>query len=576
MNRRKQPAKPIPPAWRNRALLAAFALAAVVLEVRLAWLQLVDGEFLTAQGEQRQLRTVDIPVTRARIVDRNGEPLAVSTPVDSIAVNPQEFPPDRDRIFELAAATGEDPEALERNITTRQDREFVWVRRHLSPAHAAEVMQLGIDGVEKRREYRRFYPMHEATCQLVGYTNIDDAGIEGIESIYEDSLTGVPGRKTVRRDETGRTIADVEEIRAPVPGRELTLSIDARLQYAAYRALKRSVRDNDANWGSIVILDAQTGELLALVNEPSCNPNDRSQREPGPSRNRAITDPIEPGSTIKPLIMATALANGYTPDYEIDVPRDLIVDGDRITSDPRTYGRIDLTEILAHSSNVGTAMIALDLERADIWQTLRDFGLSQGTTELGLLAKREATGTLNRYSVWQNVDHATISYGYSLSVTPLQLARAYTAIAGGGLMPYVSFEVLREPPERERVISREVAADLMAMLEAVVDREGTAWRASIANYRVAGKTGTARISTTGGYAVDRYRAIFAGIAPASAPRFVAVVVIEEPRGPEYHGGDVAAPVFADVIGTALRLYGVAPDALDAPTATLLSRAEVTQ
>jgi cell division protein FtsI (penicillin-binding protein 3) len=574
MNRRKPTAKPAPPAWRNRTLLAAFALAAVALEVRLAWLQLVDGEFLTEQGEQRQLRTVDMPVYRARIVDRNGEPLAVSTPVDSIAVNPQEFPPDRDRIFELAAATGEDAEAVERSITTRPDREFVWIKRHLSPASAAAVMQLGIDGVEKRREYRRYYPMHEATCQLVGYTDIDDKGIEGLESIYDDRLTGTPGAKTVRRDETGRTIADVEQIRAPVPGREVRLSIDARLQYAAYRALKRAVRDNDANWGSIVILDAQNGELLALVNEPSCNPNDRSQRDPAPSRNRAITDPIEPGSTIKPLIMAAALANGYTPEQRIDVPRDLYIDGKRITSDPRTYGHISLTEILAHSSNVGTATIALELEPAELWQTLRDFGLAQGTTERGLLAKREATGTLNRSSLWSKTDHATISYGYTLSVTPLQLARAYTAIAGGGLMPFVSFEPLDAAPERQRVMSPEVADDLMGMLEAVVDREGTALRASIDNYRVAGKTGTARISTPGGYADDRYRAIFAGIVPASAPRFVAVVVIEEPRGPEYHGGDVAAPVFAEVIGTALRLYGVAPDALDAPTATLLSRAEV--
>ncbi len=566
MNRRKGPAKPVLPAWRNRALLAVFALAVVALEGRLAWLQLVEGEFLTAQGERRHLREVEMPVHRARFLDRHGEPLAVSTPVDSIAVNPQSIPLDRERIFALANATGRDGEELEREITSSMHREFIWVERHLAPAPAARAMELGIDGVEKHREYRRYYPSHEVTCHLLGFTDTDDAGIQGLEYFYNSRLTGEPGLKRVQRDERGRVIADVEQIRAPRPGRDVRLSIDMRLQFPAYRELKHAVRENGASWGSLVILDVDTGEVLAMANQPSCNPNDHSQRNLELYRNRAVTDPIEPGSTIKPLVMAAALASGYTPDTLIDVPRNLEIGGRILTSDTQHFGVITVTEVLANSSSVGMATIGLELAPADLWLTLKSFGLASGTESQ--LRGSESKGTLSDYGVWNDTAQATLSYGYGVSLTPLQLARAYAAIASGGLLPPVSFEALAEPPERERVISPEIAAELMQMLEVVVSEDGTAWRAAIPNYSAAGKTGTARIPVPGGYSNDRYRAIFAGMAPASDPRFVAVIVINDPRGEQYYGGEIAAPVFASVIGTALRMYAVAPDAVDAPAPSL--------
>jgi cell division protein FtsI (penicillin-binding protein 3) len=564
------------PAWRPRLLLGIFALVAVTLEARLVWLQLYRGDFLAAEGEERQLRVVEMPAHRGLLLDRHDEPLAVSTPVESLFVDPQSVPPDR--IGELAAALGRDAAELEGEITSRMDREFHWLARRLAPDDAAEVLDLGIDGVSARREYKRYYPQHEVTCHLLGFTGDEDIGQEGLEYAFDARLAALPGSKLVQRDRRGRYIADVEEIEPPRPGRDIRTSIDLRLQWPAYRALKAAVLASEASSGSVVVLDVETGEVLAMVNQPVCNPNDPAQRaEPSRFRNRAITDPVEPGSAIKPLILAAALGAGYTPTTLVDVPKELYVAGQYVTRDDNgPLGVVPVTEVLARSSSVGMALIGLELERAEIWRTLKAFGIGEwtgnGESVGNVLGRLESPGKLEDYTHWGLVGQATLSYGYRLSTTSLQLARAYAAIGSGGLLPPVSFEALNEPPPRERVISAEIAADLMTMLEAVVYSEGaTASRAAIANYRSAGKTGTARMLESGEYSNDRFRAIFAGLAPASRPRFAVVVIISDPRSEAYHGGDVAAPVFAKVMSNALRVYGVAPDAAAEPM--LISRAE---
>lgn len=574
MNRRKLRPNAALPAWRVRALLGAFLFAVVALESRLAWLQIVQGEDLTIEGRQRQLRDVEIPAHRGLITDRFGEPLAVSTPTDSVFVDPQLFPADVESIYTLARATGRDGEELARDISRRLDRRFLYVERHLPPAQAARVLELGFQGVGVEREYKRFSPNHEVACHLVGITNTEDVGIEGLELVFDRLLAGEPGEKTVQRDERGRVIGDIEQIRPARPGQDLRTSIDLRLQYPAYFELKKAVEESGADSASLVMLDVVTGEVLTMVNQPYCNPNDESQRQDlSRFRNRAIIDPIEPGSTIKPLVLAAALASGFTPETRIDVPKELVVAGRFVTSDENRLGVVSVTEILARSSSVGMGMIARDLNSELMWRTLRNFGIA-GPTESGL-GSHESHGILEDFAQWRDVTKATLAYGYGLQVTPLQLARAYAAIANDGLLPPVSFEALDAPPEHVRAISPEIAAQLMAMLEVVVSDQGTALRASIPGYSVAGKTGTARIHEPGGgYSDNRYRAFFAGMAPASNPRFVAVVVINDPRGAEYYGGDVAAPVFAAVVGKALRLYGVAPDALPAQGSLLISRAAV--
>lgn len=574
MNRRKHSNKAAPPIWRNSLLLALFACAALVIQGRLVWLQLLNGDFYTEKGEQRQVTDVEMPAHRGLITDRNGEPVAVSTPVSSVIVNPRVIGEDRDGIYALAEVLERDGAELERDITSKRDRAFLYAKRHLAPTIATRALDLGIDGVSREVEYRRFYPAAEVTCQLLGLTDIDDNGIDGLEKVYDRWLAGESGSKMVRRDLSGRIIADIEEVQAARPGRDLRLSIDLPLQYLAHRELKRAVEEHDAESGSIVILDVNSGEVLAMVNQKPCNPNDRSQRGDWESlRNRAVTDPIEPGSVIKPLVLSASLANGLRPDDIIDVPAVLEVNGIELTYDENPLGPVTVTEILARSSSVGMGLIAGRLEPQDMWETLRSFGFA-GPTDSGI-GSWESHGSLSHYQAWSDQAQATMSYGYNLSVTPLQLARAYAAIGSGGYLPPVSFEALDQLPERRRVISESVAADLMAMLETVVSDEGTAWRAQVPNYRVAGKTGTAEIVVGGGYSKDHYRAIFAGIAPASDPKFVAVVVINDPRGHAYHGGEVAAPVFSSVMSIALRQYGIAPDGV-AEERTLLSWAEEQQ
>jgi cell division protein FtsI (penicillin-binding protein 3) len=465
-----------------------------------------------------------------------------------------------ERIGELAAVLELEEGWLTRRVTSSLDKEFIYLRRHLRPDHAARALELGLPGVGALREYRRYYPSGEVTGHLLGFTNIDDRGQEGLELAYDYWLRGETGAKRVIQDRLGRTIEDVELIASARPGKTLTTSLDLRLQYLAYRELKRAVAENDALSGSAVILDVDSGEILAMVNQPSFNPNDRNQLDVSRYRNRAITDIFEPGSSFKPLIAAAALETGrYRAGSVIDTsPGYLRVGGRVITQDNSNLGKIDLTTILARSSNVGIGKVALDLEQQDLWRVLTSFGIGRLTAS-GFPG--ESAGVLNDPDYWRPVGQASLAYGYGLSVTALQLAQAYAAIAADGVRRPVSLLALESPPAGQRVVSVATAREVRGMLEAVVSPRGTGQRAAIDNFRVAGKTGTTWKSAPGGYSKDRYFAVFAGLAPASDPKLVAVVVIDEPRGEEYYGGEVAAPVFASIVAGALRVLAVAPDAL---------------
>jgi len=538
-----------------------FAMVASSLLARAIYLQVLDKDFLNQQADTRHLRTEKITAHRGTITDRNGEPLAISTPVDSIWANPRQFAPEMDSVPQLARALGVDSQTLMRRISRSMDKEFLYLKRHLSPEQAGEVLALKLPGINVQREYRRYYPASEVTGHLVGFTDIDDEGQEGLELEFNHWLAGESGAKRVLKDRFGRSIENVESIRPPRHGKDLTASIDLRLQYLAYRTLKSAIKANEARSGSIVILDVQSGEVLAMVNQPTYNPNDRSQLIAERYRNRAITDIFEPGSSIKPLVVAAALESGqYRPSSIIDTAPGFVVVGPKKIEDTRNLGRISLTTILARSSNVGITKLAMTLEPDQLWETMTQFGLGELTTS-GFPG--ESAGMLTHFSNWREISQATLAYGYGVSVTPLQLAHAYAAIGNDGAMPPISLVALEQAQQGERVISNETAVAVRRMLEEVVRPGGTGTKAAIDGYRIAGKTGTARKYATGGYFEDKYISIFAGLAPASHPRLAAVVVIDEPGRDLYYGSDVAAPVFADVMSESLRLLAVPPDALPA-------------
>ena len=546
---------------RVSLLMAFFALMASSLVARAIHLQVLDKDFLNRQADTRHLRTETISAHRGNILDRNGEPLAISTPVDSIWVNPSEFASAVEMIPQLANALEVEPESLMRRITRSMGKEFLYLKRHLSPNAAQRVMALKLPGINVQREYRRYYPASEVTGHLIGFTNIDDQGQEGLELAMNHWLEGEPGAKRVLKDRLGRSIENVESIRPPRHGKDLHTSIDLRLQYLAYRALKAAVKTYNARSGSVVILDVKTGEVLAMVNQPTYNPNDRSQFVAERYRNRAITDIFEPGSSIKPLIVAAALESGqYRPSSVVDTSPGYLQVGPKKIQDTRNLGRISLTTILARSSNVGMSKLGLTLQPDLLWETMTKLGLGEMTTS-GFPG--ESAGMLSHHSNWREISQATISYGYGVSVTALQLAHAYATLGNEGIMQPISLLALDESSDGERVISRDTAIAVRRMLEAVVRPGGTGTKASIDGYRVAGKTGTAWKSAPGGYSQDKYFSIFAGLAPASDPSLAAVVVIDEPSGELYYGSDVAAPVFANVMSESLRLLAVPPDAMPA-------------
>ena len=565
--------------WRSAAVFGCVALAALGLAARAVELQLFNHEYFEKQGNERSLRVAKIAAHRGTITDRNGEPLAISTPVDSVWANPHELNDNIEQLPKLARALNEDQQTLARRITSNLDREFLYLERHMPPEQAAKVKALGIPGVYLLREYRRYYPAGEVTGHVVGFTTVDDKGQEGLELGFDQMLNGEDGAKRVLQDSYGRYVQNVESIRAPRPGRDLTTSIDLRVQYLAYRELKAAMQEYRAHAGSVITIDVDTGEVLAMVNQPSYNPNDREQLKAGLYRNRAATDIFEPGSSVKPFIMAAALASGqYKPDSVVDTSPGFFKVGNKVEEDEHNYGVIDMATVLAKSSNVGIAKIALSLQPEQIWSTLTALGLGQVT---GSNFPGESAGTLSHYSHWRPIGIATMSHGYSLSVTALQLAHAYATIGAGGIKRPITLERTSGPVPGERVIDPKVARELVQLMEQVTEKGGTATRASLIGYRVSGKTGTAFKSIAGGYSTDRIMAVFAGLVPASHPKLATVVVIDEPSRDVQEvailaqGGTVAAPVFSSVMSGALRLMDIAPDDLqNVPAPTLVQASEV--
>jgi cell division protein FtsI (penicillin-binding protein 3) len=533
-------------------------LGVMTLLGRGLYLQLHEREFLLGEGDARHQRVMPIPAHRGMITDRNGEPLAISTPMDSIWANPRETLSARGQLSAVARLLDLNPESLLTELADRAEREFVYLKRRVDPDVAEQVLALNVPGINIQREYRRYYPMAEVTSHVLGFTDIDDRGQEGLELAYDHWLSGMPGAKKVIKDRLGRIVEDLELIRPASAGKNLRLSLDRRIQYLAYRELKAAVTKHRARSGSVVVLDPYTGEVLAMVNQPAFNPNNRLTLTVDWTRNRAATDVLEPGSTVKPFVVAAAMESGlFEPETVIQTsPGWYMVRGHTI-QDEHDYGRLDLGGVIRKSSNVGATKIALALTPGALWESYRRAGFSEST---GSGFPGEALGALSSYQGWGEFERAALAFGYGLAATPLQLARAYAAIAAEGLRPDVSYTIV-EQAERARVMSEDAALQLRHMLEGVVSVAGTAPMAGVEGYRIAGKTGTVHKSTPGGYAKDRYISIFAGLAPVSQPALVAVVVIDEPANGAYFGGLVAAPVFSRIMDGALRLLNVRPDNL---------------
>ena len=546
--------------WRLKVLAAGLLAFTALLLLRALDLQVLKQEFLQGQGEARQVRTIVEPAHRGMITDRNGEPLAISGPVETVWAHPGELLARAERLPELARVLELEPAVLRARVETRAGREFVYLRRHLPPEQAQQVMALDIPGVALMREFRRYYPHGEATAHIVGFTDIDERGQEGMELAFDGWLSGQPGAKRVLRDRHGHKIRDVAAIRAAQDGHDLRLTIDQRLQYLAYRELKAAVQAHSARGGSAVLVDALNGDILALVNQPGFNPNNRARLDLSLTRNRAVTDTLEPGSVIKPFTVAAALETGtVSADVQLDTAPGTMRVGRHTVRDIRNFGRIDLTTLISRSSNVGSTQLALETPPGDFWRMLHQAGFGR-SLETGLPG--EAGGLLRDFPTWRRVEQATLGYGYGLSVTPLHLAASYTVFANDGQrIPLRLVETAGDRRQPETVMSPETARQVLAMMEHVTGREGTARQATIAGYRVAGKTGTSRKAIAGGYASDRYYSSFVGLAPVSRPRFVMAVVIDEPGAGVYYGGAVAAPVFSSVVESALRLFNVPPDRL---------------
>ena len=549
-------------AGRRYAILVVFVIAGAALIWRAVDQQILEKDFLQSEGADRYLDRVEVPAHRGLITDRRGDVLALSTPVDSVAANPRVLGTDSTQMLALAKALHMDPAQLRARLARYGQRHFVYLKRRMPPADATHVMDVvkahDIRGVHVEREYKRFYPAGEVFGHVLGFTDVDDRGQEGLELAYDEALRGDPGAKRVLRDGRRQVVDDVENIRSPRAGNHLALSIDQRLQFIAYRELKAAVKRHRAVSGSLVLLDARSGEILAMVNQPSFNPNsDRSNRS-GRLRNRALTDLFEPGSTMKPFTVAAALDEGTIKiDSVIDTSPGYFRLGAAQVKDSRNLGVIDVASVLSKSSNVGASKIALGLDKRDLWQVMDKlgFGSSAGTGFPG-----EMAGQLSDYRRWAQIDQATLAFGYGISVTTLQLAQAYGALANDGVLVPVTLLKREAVPRGRRVFSAQTAAGVRRMLESVVASDGTAPDAAVPGYRVAGKTGTVKKFGPDGYSDDRYLSLFVGMAPARDPHVVMAVMLDEPRAGKFYGGQVAGPVFSTVMAETLRLLNVAPDA----------------
>ena len=551
----------IPPShpFRLGVVMSVMAACAGALVWRAADLQVLDRGFLQRQGDARYLRDIKVPAHRGMILDRNGEPLAVSTPVVAVWANPKEMLASRKGWSDLGHLLSESSSALEDRLNRYAQREFVYLKRSVPPDIAGQVAALAIPGVYLQREYHRYYPTGEVSSHIVGFTNIDDHGQEGIELSYDAALRGQVGLRRVLKDRIGRVVEEVESIREPEPGQDMRLSIDRRIQYLAYRELKTAVRLRHARAGSAVVLDARTGEVLAMVNQPSFNPNDRGSLRSDRFRNRAVTDTFEPGSTMKPFTVAAALESGeYFPSTQVDTrPGYFRVKG-LLIRDAHNYGQIDISTIIEKSSNVGISKVALSLPQETLWRMYDQvgFGVSSQCSLPG-----EVSGQLPFFSDWHESERATISFGYGLSMTAIQLARAYGIFADHGRIRPVSLFPIDSQAPFEQVTSPRTAREVLGMMESVVSVNGTARRAKVHGYRVAGKTGTVRKIVDGEYSDEHYLSLFAGVAPVSDPRLVMVIVVDEPSVGGFYGGQVAAPVFSRVMSGALWMMGIPPDNL---------------
>lgn len=545
--------------WRYILIIVLLLLATAGLIARVVDLNILNRHFLRGQGDARTLRVMAIPAYRGMITDRNGIPLAISTPVDSVWIDPHNLILEDENARLLAKELSLPLGVLHSRLNKNSKREFIYLKRNIDPATAANITALNIHGVHLQHSYRRFYPEGEVTAHILGFTNVDDQGQEGLELAYNDWLQGVPGQKRVLKDRLGNIVEELQTIREPRPGHDLMLSLDKRIQYLAYRELKNGVQQFHADSGSVVVLDVRTGEVLAVANIPTFNPNDRSQVHDGRYRNRAMTDLFEPGSTIKPFSMVSALASGKYSLHSLvnTAPGWMMVEGKRITDDEHNLGVIDLTTVLQRSSNVGMSKITLSLPPISLWNLLHALGFGQ-VTNSGFPGERP--GIMVDRALKHPFALATMSFGYGISVSLIQLAQAYETLANAGMKLPITLIHSNEPPAGQQVIKPSVAKTVLAMLESVLQKGGTAPLAKVQGYRVTGKTGTAHIVGSNGYLKNRYNSIFVGIAPASAPRIVVAVFLHDPQGELYYGGYTAGPIFSKIMGGSLRILDIPPDA----------------
>lgn len=546
-------------AWRFYLILSVIAIAVLGLMWRVYHLAILDSHFLRHQGDERVLRLVSTPSFRGMIVDRHGFPLAVSTTVYSVWMNPLEFYPLEEDLAALSHLIG----VHSKNITNtakknlKINREFVYLKRSISPELANQIKALNIPGVYLQQEYRRYYPEGEITAHVIGFTNIDDNGQEGLELAYNSWLQGEPGKKWVIKDRLGRIISDVQTVSDEKAGHDLVLSIDRSIQYLAYRELLAGVTENVAQAGTAIVLDIKSGEILAMVNVPSFNPNDRQGVKSEHVRNRAVTDTFEPGSTIKAFTIASALETGrFKPESIIDTSPGWMRVGRSVVKDEKNNGLLSISQILQYSSNMGAAKIVLSLPPNQLWSMLQRVGFGDNT---GIGFPGEQSGVLIKHAPWGQFILATLSFGYGMSATPLQIARAYSVLANQGIKLPLSLLKLEKAPLGERVLHPNIAKQMLTLLQSVFEKGGTAASISVPGYHVAGKTGTARMVGDGGYQKHRYTTSFVGIAPVTHPRVIVMVVIHDPRGKRFLAGEVSGPVFQRIMAGALRILDVPPD-----------------
>lgn len=544
------------PAWRRRVLLISVLVGFGGLLLRSVYLQSLHKDFLQQKGDARYSRTITLQAHRGKITDRNGELLAISSPVESVWASPPDVQINAKQKKDLVKLLGIKSSDFDKKVANR-GREFVYLKRRLSPTIAAKVMSLEIPGVFLQREYKRFYPAGDVTAHVVGFTGIDDNGQEGFELAQNKSLSGKAGERRVIKDRQGRIVEDLQAVKVPQEGQDLVLSIDRRIQYLAFRELAKAVDLYKAKAGAAVVLDAKTGEVLAMVNLPTYNPNNPINIK-GKTRNRVLTDTYEPGSTMKPVAVSAAMEfGGYKPSTKVDTGGGTLSIGPATIHDAHPHGVISVAQVIQFSSNVGASKMALSLKKEEMWSTFNQLGFG-APTHIGFPG--EASGIVRPYKTWRPIEQATMSYGHGISVTLLQMARAYTVFANEGELKPVSLTKLKDAPLGHQVFSTQVANDMKDMLELVVKPGGTALKAAVAGYSVAGKTGTAHKLGAHGYEEDKYVGSFVGIAPASNPRLIMAVMIDEPSGKEYYGGTIAAPVFSAVMADALRMLAVPQDA----------------